>query len=52
MSARQMHLVAYLKTGPTGNHVGAWRHPDSVIDDILEPSRYENIARTLLPAAP
>ncbi len=47
MSARQMHLVAYLKTGPTGNHVGAWRHPDSVIDDILEPSRYENIARIL-----
>ena len=44
---RQMNLVAYLKTGPTGNHVGAWRHPDSVIDDILEPSRYETIARIL-----
>jgi FMN-dependent oxidoreductase (nitrilotriacetate monooxygenase family) len=42
-----MHLLAYLKTGPTGMHVGAWRHPASRIDDILEPSRYEHIARVL-----
>jgi FMN-dependent oxidoreductase (nitrilotriacetate monooxygenase family) len=46
-SGREIHLIAYLKTGPTANHVGAWRHPDSVIDDILQPSRYEHIARVL-----
>src|SRR5262245_61362593 len=44
---REMHLVAYLKTGPTAMHVGAWRHPDATLDDILEPSRYEHIARVL-----
>jgi alkanesulfonate monooxygenase SsuD/methylene tetrahydromethanopterin reductase-like flavin-dependent oxidoreductase (luciferase family) len=42
-----MHLVAYLKTGPTALHVGGWRHPESTLDDILEPSRYEHIARLL-----
>jgi len=42
-----MHLVAYLKTGPTAMHVGGWRHPDSTLDDILDPSRYEHIARLL-----
>lgn len=48
MSAkRQMHLVAYLKTGPTAMHVGGWRHPDSTLDDILDASRYEHIARVL-----
>ena len=47
MAKRQMHLVAYLKTGPTAMHVGGWRHPESTLDDILEPSRYEHIARVL-----
>ncbi len=47
MPARQMHLVAYLKTGPTALHVGGWRHPEATLDDILEPSRYESIARLL-----
>ncbi|MEJ1974763.1 MAG: NtaA/DmoA family FMN-dependent monooxygenase [Acetobacteraceae bacterium] len=47
MSQRKMHLVAYLKTGPTAVHVGGWRHPESTLDDILEPSRYEHIARVL-----
>lgn len=47
MPRREMHLLAYLKTGPTGLHVGAWRHPDSRLDDILEPGRYEHIARVL-----
>ena len=47
MPPRQMHLVAYLKTGPTAMHVSAWRHPESTLDDILEPSRYEHIARLL-----
>jgi len=44
---RRMHLVAYLKTGPTANHVGAWRHPDSDLHDIFEPTRYEHLARVL-----
>jgi FMN-dependent oxidoreductase (nitrilotriacetate monooxygenase family) len=47
MSKRQMHLVAYLKTGPTAMHVGGWRHPESTLDDILSPARYEHIARVL-----
>jgi FMN-dependent oxidoreductase (nitrilotriacetate monooxygenase family) len=47
MPARQMHLVGYLKTGPTAMHVGGWRHPESTLDDILEPSRYQHIARLL-----
>ncbi len=26
-SRRRMDLIAYLKTGPTANHPGGWRHP-------------------------
>jgi FMN-dependent oxidoreductase (nitrilotriacetate monooxygenase family) len=44
---RQMHLVAYLKTGPTANHPGAWRHPAATLHDIFEPERYEHLARVL-----
>lgn len=47
MAARQMHLVAYLKTGPTAMHVGGWRHPESTLDDILDIERYQHIARVL-----
>lgn len=47
MTERKMHLVAYLKTGPTALHVGGWRHPEATLDDILDPSRYEHIARVL-----
>ena len=47
MPAREMHLLAYLKTGPTANHMGAWRHPDAVLDDVLRPERYEHLARVL-----
>lgn len=47
MQQRQMHLIAYLKTGPTAMDNGGWRHPESTLDDILEPSRYEHIARVL-----
>ena len=47
MARCHMHLVAYLKTGPTAMHVGGWRHPEATLDDILHPSRYEQIARTL-----
>ena len=42
-----LHLVAYLKTGPTALHVGGWRHPEATLDDILDPSRYQHIARVL-----
>jgi FMN-dependent oxidoreductase (nitrilotriacetate monooxygenase family) len=44
---RQMHLVAYLKTGPTANHTGAWRHPEAELDNFLTPAPYEHIARVL-----
>jgi FMN-dependent oxidoreductase (nitrilotriacetate monooxygenase family) len=47
MNPRRMHLVAYLKTGPTANHPGAWRHPEAALDDIFDPARYEHIARVL-----
>jgi FMN-dependent oxidoreductase (nitrilotriacetate monooxygenase family) len=47
MTTRRMHLVAYLKTGPTANHPGAWRHPEAALDDIFSPERYEHIARVL-----
>ena len=46
-SKRRMHLVAYLKTGPTANHAGGWRHPAADLDDIFEPERYEHLARVL-----
>lgn len=45
--SREMHLLAYLKTGPTANHMGAWRHAESALDDVLLPERYEHIARVL-----
>ena len=44
---RQMHLVAFLMTGPTCHHHGAWRHPESDVHDLLDPARYEHIARVL-----
>ena len=44
---RQMHLVAFLMTGPTCHHHGAWRHPETAVDDLLSPSRYEHVARVL-----
>jgi len=47
VSKRRMHLVAFLMTGPTCHHHGAWRHPESDVDDILDPARYEHLARVL-----
>ncbi|MCB8875200.1 LLM class flavin-dependent oxidoreductase [Acidisoma silvae] len=47
MTQRKMHLVAFLMTGPTCHHHGAWRHPETDIDGILTPERYEHIARVL-----
>jgi FMN-dependent oxidoreductase (nitrilotriacetate monooxygenase family) len=47
MSSRKMHLVAYLKTGPTVAHAGGWRHPEATIDDIFDPNRYAQMAKML-----
>ncbi|UPY38786.1 LLM class flavin-dependent oxidoreductase [Sediminicoccus sp. KRV36] len=47
MTQRRMHLVAYLKTGPTANHPGGWRHPEADLHDVFAPERYEHIARVL-----
>lgn len=47
MNDRKMKLIAYLKTGPTALHSGGWRHPEARLDDLLNPSRYEDVARTL-----
>lgn len=42
-----MHLVAYLKTGPTALHSGGWRHPEATLDDLFDPLRYEQVAQLL-----
>lgn len=42
---RKMHLVGHLCTGPTNHHNGSWRHPESDVGGILDPARYENLAR-------
>jgi FMN-dependent oxidoreductase (nitrilotriacetate monooxygenase family) len=47
MRTDRMHLLAYLKTGPTANHAGGWRHPAADLHDIFAPSRYEHIAKVL-----
>ena len=44
---RQMHLMAYLKTGPSAMHSGGWRHPHAALCDIFNPTRYAHIARVL-----
>jgi len=45
MGQRQMHLVALLCAGPTIHHNGGWRHPQSDGHLVLDPARYEEIAR-------
>ncbi len=47
MRNRKMHLLAYVKTGPTAQLAGAWRHPEADLDDIFSPERYEHMARVL-----
>jgi FMN-dependent oxidoreductase (nitrilotriacetate monooxygenase family) len=47
MIRKQLHLLAYLKTGATSTHPGGWRHPQADLHDIFAPSRYEHIARVL-----
>jgi FMN-dependent oxidoreductase (nitrilotriacetate monooxygenase family) len=44
---KKMHLVAYMKTGPSASYPGSWRHPTATLHDLFEPSRYEHIARVL-----
>jgi FMN-dependent oxidoreductase (nitrilotriacetate monooxygenase family) len=46
MMSRQMHLVAYLMSGPTSHHHGMWRHPETD-NSFLTPEYWESIARTL-----
>ncbi|WP_349829106.1 NtaA/DmoA family FMN-dependent monooxygenase [Brevibacterium litoralis] len=40
---RRMHLIAYMKTGPTALHSGGWRHPGSPLN-FLDPAWYEEAA--------
>lgn len=47
MRNHKMHLLAYVKTGPTAQLAGAWRHPEAPVDDIFSPQRYEHLARVL-----
>jgi FMN-dependent oxidoreductase (nitrilotriacetate monooxygenase family) len=47
MRDRKMHLLAYVKTGPTATLAGAWRHPEADLDDIFKSERYEHMARVL-----
>jgi FMN-dependent oxidoreductase (nitrilotriacetate monooxygenase family) len=47
MPRRHLHLIAFLKTGPTFHHHGGWRHPEAPLNDILRPERYEHIGRVL-----
>lgn len=46
-SSRKMHLVAYLKAGPSASYPSTWRHPAATLDDLFEPERWEQIARVL-----
>jgi len=45
MPNRRMHFVTLLCIGPTNHHNGGWRHPDSDGHLVLDPARYEEIAR-------
>lgn len=40
-------MVAFLKTGPTFHHHGAWRHAESPLADMMRPERYQHIGRVL-----
>lgn len=44
--SRQMHLVAFLISGPTSHHNAMWRHPETD-NGFLEARFWENLARTL-----
>jgi FMN-dependent oxidoreductase (nitrilotriacetate monooxygenase family) len=40
-----MHLLTHLCLGPTNHHNGGWRHPDGDGHRVLDPGRYEDLAR-------
>lgn len=43
----KMHLVAYLKAGPSASYPSTWRHPAATLDDLFEGERWESLARTM-----
>lgn len=45
--ARRMHLVAYLKSGPSTSYPSSWRHPAASLDDLMGWERWEHAARVL-----
>ena len=45
MAVRKMHFITLMCVGPTNHHNGGWRHPDSDGHRVLDPERYEEIAR-------
>ena len=45
MTKRSMHFITLMCAGPTNHNNGGWRHPDGDGHMVLEPSRYEEIAR-------
>jgi FMN-dependent oxidoreductase (nitrilotriacetate monooxygenase family) len=45
MADRMMHFITLMCIGPTNHHNGGWRHPDSDGHSVLDPERYEEIAR-------
>jgi FMN-dependent oxidoreductase (nitrilotriacetate monooxygenase family) len=40
-----MVLIGHMCIGPTMHHAGSWRHPDSDVHEVLDPVRYERLAR-------
>lgn len=45
MSKRKMHFVTLLCAGPTNHNNGGWRHPDGDGHLVIDPARYEELAR-------
>ncbi|WP_424813936.1 NtaA/DmoA family FMN-dependent monooxygenase [Roseococcus sp. YIM B11640] len=44
---KKMHLVAYLKAGPSASYPSTWRHPAATLDDLFTAERWEKLARTM-----
>ena len=45
MPNRRMHFITLMCAGPTNHNNGGWRHPDGDGHLVLDPARYEEIAR-------
>ena len=45
MPKRRMHFITLMCAGPTNHNNGGWRHPDGDGHLVLDPARYEEIAR-------